>query len=225
MSTSKFQAALRKSVESKSVDQLLVGSNANYLPEGSHDVVIQSIDTTQISEHGIDIIFLGAEGKAHKERFFLMEYNGEEVSRQIRNLWAATIPNKDAIAKFIDEIMEDNFKVFDMLTGAKLRIVLQRAKKGFITKVDSEGSYAAYDVESGEKLTEDFPKAKDAQETAKASGLKQAYVKVYRQEVTNAESNIATFNLAIEAERKAKNSSGGSGSPLTGAGTGRTSLI
>lgn len=225
MSTAKFQAALRKSVETKSVDKLLVGSSANYLPEGPHDVVIQSVDVSQISENGIDITFLGEGGKAHKERFFLMEYNGEGVSRQIRNLWAATIPDKDAIGKFIDEIMEDNFKVFDMLTGAKLRIVLQRAKKGFITKVNSEGTYAAYDIASGERLTEDFTNAKDAQDTAKASGLKQAYVKVYRQEVTNAESNIAAFNLAIEAERKAKNSSGGSGSPLTGAGTGRTSLI
>ena len=225
MSTAKFQAALKKTLETKSVDNLLFGNNANYIGEGDHSVVIQSVDLADIEKGRIKVVYLNDDGKAHNETLFLTNRNGEEIGYGVRQLWSAFIPDKDAIGTFVDELVSGNYEVFGTLHGLRAKIKLGRGK-GFITKVDGLGKFSAFDAESGDRLLdEDYDTVKEAQESAEAKGYKKSYIRVQKIEATHADSNISAFNLAIEAMRKVKAAgSGASRSVASGAG-GRTAII
>lgn len=204
MASNAFKAAAASMRETKNLDTVLVGGN--YLDEGTHDVVVQSVDSTQMDENKLTVTFADDKGKIFTDRMFLMNRDGTEFSLSTRQLWSATIPNKDALARFMDLAATDDH-VFEMLTGMKLRITLKRGP-GFTVQATSAGDFAAYTVDDKGNIEKD-PIAGTAAETiaesresAEAAGLKRSYLRIRGTQATDGETNVKAFLAAADAKAK-----------------------
>jgi hypothetical protein len=199
MASNAFKRALAATGASKNVETMLIGGN--YLPEGDHDVLIKAVDSKDIENGRVTVTYEDKDGRTYTDRLFLMDQNGEGFSPNVRQLWSAVIPDKAALAKFIEIASEDD-KAFEMFTGFKLRIQLKPGKGVQARSVDTpEGKkFAGYDVESGDKVTENYDEIKEVYEEVKARDLKRSYLRNYRSTATHAEENVAAFFAAADAK-------------------------
>lgn len=202
MYSKQFKAMLATMKESKNLDTILVGSGSNYLPEGAHDVVVQAVDTTKLADGFVSVTYANAEGKTHNERLYLMNSKGDEFGYGVRQLWSGTIPSTPALATII-EMMDEDERALEVLTGMKLRISLEFGD-GFTCKSVGTGGFAAFDRKTDTKVTDDFEQLKEAQIAAEAKGLRRSFLRVKKVEATHAEANIEALNFAAAANKKAK---------------------
>jgi len=190
--------------ETKNLDTVLVGTS--FLDEGEHDVTIQSVDMTKAEENRITVVFADEKGRVYNERGFIMSQDEAEMSFTVRLILSATLCNKEALAKFL-EIGANDDRVFEMLTGMKLRVNLQRGP-GFVIKVKGDGVFAAYEVSKGGVVAkEPIPDTEaeqlvEAKELAEAQGLKRSFLRIRGAEATHAVENVVAFMAAAEARTK-----------------------
>lgn len=210
MSTKEFLSLINAARNgTKGVDSLLVGSSANFLPAGAHDVIISGVDISTLDDKGyVKITFADADGKTQSDSLFLMSQKQDELSYQFKRFVSAimgsdrgsqsSLPTLDEV---ITQLGAGNLEVFNMFTGCKLRIHLKPGK-GFTTMVTGNQGYVAVD-QDGSILTEEFDNVKDAREAALAKGHKRAYLKTDKMECTDVEHNINALNFALAEAAKA----------------------
>jgi hypothetical protein len=205
MASNAFRDALRAAKQSKNLDKVLVGSS--YLDEGTHDVTIQAVDTSAMDENRLTVTFVNEEGRVYTDRMFLTNRDGGDFSYGLRALWSAVLPDTNVLGQLLEFIDEDD-NALGMLTGMKLRITLKPGK-GFQVRSTGTGAFAAFDTESGEKITEEYAELEEAKDAATAAGHKRAFLRVMKSDCTHKESNIAAFNTAAEARARAASTNGG----------------
>jgi hypothetical protein len=218
---SKFSDAIKNARATKSLDKVLQGSGSNYLPEGTHDVSISAVDSSQIDTGKLTVIYADAAGKQFKDMMFLMDSrNPDEFSIGVRRLWAALLQSTSALDAFFAEF-EINPEAFNMFTGMKLRLTLAPGK-GYVVNVNGQQKYQAF--EDGVPQTEEFDTVQEARDAAEAKGLSRAYLRIKKAEATNGEANVAAFLSAVAERQKAASN----GSVLSGnfaAGTKTPSFV
>lgn len=222
MASRAFLDVLKKTQQTKDLSEVMVGSGSKWLSEGRHDVVIQGVDCSDLDQDRIKVTYGDDEGNSFTDMVFLLSRNKEEMSFPLRMLLSALIPDTDALSAFL-EAMDEDQEAFNMFTGMKLRVILKQGP-GFIIKSLGTGNFAAFDHESGNQLTEEFPSAQEARDEALAKGLKKSYLRVNRTEPTHAEANTASLYTAIEGKRRAKKASGGIGGSNLGSGSAGTTI-
>ena len=206
MASKAFMAALASTKQSKNLDTILVGSS--HIQEGTHDVVIQAVDTSAVTEKNKFVVTYATEdGKTYVEHVFMLNYDNTEMSFGLRAMLSALIPDTAALAQLLDTAVTDD-SVFETLTGMQVRITLQPGK-GFQCRTTGNGTFAAFDTVSGEMVSEEYADIKEARMDAEAKGLKRSYLRVVRSECTHKESNLAAFATAIESRKKAGGGSAG----------------
>lgn len=198
MASKAFSAAIANLKKSKNVETVLVG--ANFLDAGTHDVSIKTIDTSAIDEGKLGVTFIDEEGKEYTDRMFLMSSDGAELAYGLRAMLSALIPDKDALAAFLELVSEDD-KTFEMFTGMRLRITLEPGK-GVQARAQGDGSFAGYDVESNTKVTEDYATIKEVYDFCKANAMKRSFLRVVKSEATAKEDNVAAFKSAVAAKQQ-----------------------
>ncbi len=199
MASKAFLQAVAALKTSKNVETVLVGTN--FLDAGTHDVSIKAVDTRKADEGKIKIFYTAEDGREFIDDMFLMSQDGTEFSYGTRALWSVTIPNKAALDVFLELVPVDD-KAFEMFTGMKLRITLE-ASKGIQARALGDGTYAGFDVESNEKVTEAYAALKDVYDYVKANALKRSYLRIVKSEATAKEENLAAFFRAVDAKAAA----------------------
>lgn len=182
--------------KSKNVETVIVGTS--HLGEGAHDVTIQAVDTSKIDENKLGVTYIDGEGKTYTDLMFVLSSDQTEFSYGLRALWSALIPDKGALGTLIQMATEDD-KAFEIFTGMKLRITLAPGK-GVQARTTGLGKFAGFDVESNEKVTEEYDDIKSVYAEVKGRALKRSYLRVVKSEATNSEGNIAQFNAAVTAK-------------------------
>jgi len=202
MASRAFAAAVAATKASKNLDTVLVG--AKYLDEGTHNVTVQSVDTSNAEQNNrLKVVFIDNDGKVHNETVFIMNRDGNDFGYGLRQLWSALIPDTAALSAFFDAVEVDD-TAFEMFTGMKLRITLI-PDRGFQIKSLGSGTYAAFDVESGERVSDlEFATVAEAKDDAEARGLKRSFSRIVRMEATNVDDNIQSLNTAIESRKRAQ---------------------
>lgn len=213
MSSKAFLDMIGRQSESKDLDKILQGNGASYLNEGTHDVTIVAVDSSKFDEGRISVTYGDESGKQYRDGgIFLASQDGKDYGFGVKALWAATIPNKEALEAFFNEMRSGNFEAFNMLTGMKLRITLEHGK-GYIIKTVKDpiegNKFAAYDKESDTAQTDLYATVQEARDAADAKGLKRAYLRTKKLEATNGEANVKAFLSAVE-ERQKSSKAGGS---------------
>lgn len=198
MASNQFKAALAKAKGTKDLNTFVQGSNSKYLKEGTYDVTIVGVDTSNIANGRISFTLEDGDGKQHTERGFVMSQDGD-LSHTVRGLLGATIPNIEALDKFFDELGE-NDSAFEMLTGMRFRATLDYGK-GCKVVSNSNSKYVVTD--NGVVISEgEFDNYKDANEEIKARGWKKAYINVQKAEATNGPANISSLEFALAAMKR-----------------------
>jgi len=201
MASSAFKAMLARTRESKNLDTVIVGSD--FLPEGEHDVFVQSVDTSKIADGKIGVVFKDANNKVYNDSILIMSKDGTEFGFGLRTLWSALLPDADVLGKLL-EWAESSDHAWEVFTGMKCNVELEKGP-GYEVRVeenaeDGTKKFAAWDRESNEKKTKDFATAKEAGDDAKAQGFKRSYLRRRKTRDTEAEANIAAFNSAYESK-------------------------
>lgn len=202
MASKAFLQALAATKESKNVESILVGSN--FMGEGVHpEVTVKAVDTAKIDEGKIDVVFINSDGKEYRDGMFLTSRDGE-LSFGVRALLSALIPDTAALEAFMD-LAAKNDKAFEVFTGMKLGFTLEPGP-GIQARATGNGTFAGYDVKSGEKATEDFEDIKQVYEDVKARELKRSYLRVRNMKNTSSETNLPAFFNAVKAIESASKS-------------------
>jgi hypothetical protein len=198
MASKLFRQLAQQSQETKVLDKILSGGT--WLTEGTHEVTITAVDSTEVGEErGKVKITYESGGKTKDDNLFLFNREGTDWSISARKFWAAIIPSTVALAKFMATFEKDE-QAFELFTGMKAQITLKYGK-GF--RVSSrDGVYVCID-ETGTQVGDPAEDIKTAQENGEAAGGKRAYLNVYDMKATNAEENIAILDKAIAAKAKA----------------------
>lgn len=208
MASSAFKQAVAAMAKSKNVETVMVGTA--FLGEGDHDVSIKTVDISGLEGGKLSVTYVSADGKEYRDNIFVMSQDGSEFSYALRSLWSALIPQKEALAQFMDSVQEDD-KAFEMFTGMKLKVTLEPGK-GIQARALGDGTFAGFDVESvkaaeGEKVdpvTPAYPSIKEVYDYCKGNDLKRSYLRVTKSAVTSKEENLIAFAKAVEAKAKAK---------------------
>lgn len=198
MASNLFKDAIAKARASKSLDNFVVGSSSKYLPPGTHDVVIQGVDASDADNNKISFVFVGEGDKAHNEKAFITSQQGD-LSYQIRAILAACIPSLESLDKFFDELVDHgNTKIFEALTGFKLRVTLSYGK-GYQIRATANSKYAAYDTVTDMPVTGEFDTYEGVRGEADSKGLRRAFLKVTAAEATHGQANIQSLEFALAA--------------------------
>ncbi|MDQ3024321.1 MAG: hypothetical protein M3R04_08080 [bacterium] len=177
MANSRFaQLMADKLKDTKSLAAMVPGNSR--LDVGTHNVTIAAIDTSDPTGDSIKLTFGNADGESTQTNAFLLNKDGTGLSITASQLLAAFVVDRNNYVPFLDWAGEDP-KAWECFTGLACVIDIVRSKKGYETKVDGLGNFAAYDIASGEKLTEDFATVAEARDAAKASGFKPSYANVW----------------------------------------------
>lgn len=209
MASSAFKAAVAAMKVSKNIETVLVGTD--FLGEGKHDVSIKTVDIAALEKGKVTVTYVTADGKEYRDNMFVMGQDGTEFSYGLRALWSALIPQKEALAQFIDLVSEDD-KAFEMFTGMKLSLTLAPGK-GIQARAQGDGTFAGYDVETlkaakdGEVVpptTPAYPSIKEVYDYCKGNDLQRSYLRITKSEATAKEENLVAFGKAVEAKAKAK---------------------
>jgi hypothetical protein len=210
MSSKHFLQALKNMKETKSLDKVLVGSGANYLGEGTHDVTIVAVDSSKVDNDMVTITYGDEQGRQYTDRVFLLSQDKSEFSYGLKQLLSGTIPDQKALEAIINELGSGNSEAYNMLTGMKTRITLGYGK-GFRVASTGSGKFVAEDVETKERQTDEFDTLKEAQESAEAKGLRRAFLRVKRIEATHHEANIKSLFDTLSDKQQAASPAGGGG--------------
>jgi len=194
MASKAFLMAAAAARESKNVETVLIGSG--FMPEGTHDVTIKSVDTSTLDDGKVSVTYSNTEGKEYREMVFLTSRDGD-FSYGLRALWSALIPDTTAIESLMEWIGRSD-RALETFTGMKLRITLEPGF-GIQARTTGNGKFAGFDVQSGEKSTEEFDEIKEVYDDVKARELKRSYLRVRNSKVTAKEDNIAAFFKAVTA--------------------------
>lgn len=130
---------------------------------------------------------------------FLLNKEKDAFSFALRQLWSALIPDADAIEALMGA-MEASESALEVFTGMKCEIELARGSGYEIRKEDNEAGeamYAAYDVEKGDKLTDDFDNVESVKAAAKDAGWYPSYTRIKDARATNVEENVEALRTAI----------------------------
>jgi len=207
MASNQFKEALQKARQTKDLNTFVQGDNAKYLKEGEHDVTIVGVDTAASSDNRITFTLENSDGKQYTHRAFLMSREGD-LNYAVRAILGATIPNLEALDKFLDELSNHDISAFEMLTGMRMRVTLGFGK-GYSIRASVNGKYVISDT--GVVASDEFDKYEDAKKEAEAKGIKKAYLNVTKTEATSGPANIANLEFALSAVKRKRE-----GSPQTG---------
>lgn len=210
MASKQFSAALSKLKETKNLDSILVGSD--FMGAGTHDVTIKVVDTSEVDDNKLKIVYTSEGGKEYTSRLFITNSDGDQLGYDIRKLLSGNIPDKALFGALL-ELADQNNDAWTVLTGMKSRITLSPGK-GFQVRANEGGKFVVYELDRkgetvGQLLDEEFDDIATARDTAKAAGFRPSYLNVSRSEATHAESNGIAFNAAIESFSKPARASGG----------------
>lgn len=199
-----FKNVVASMKETKNIDRILVGTA--HLGEGSHDVVVASIDPTRLEENILRFTFTNAEDLAFTDNVFVLDRDGRQLGFQFRRILSGLLPDQKTLAAFMDVLgTDDNF--VSVLTGMKVNITLAPGK-GFQVRVDAAGKFVAHDTETNEALTEAYDDVKTASIAAEGLGYKRAFMRIAEVKVIAKEDNLNAFNTAIAAREKASAAGG-----------------
>ena len=208
MASKLFRDAVAKARASKNLDTFVVGSSAQYMREGVHDVTIQAVDVSEAEQGKINVTFNGDGDKTHNERLFLVTQQGD-INFTVRSILAACLPSIEALDKFFSELIDnDNINIFGALAGMKLKVTLAYGK-GVQIRATSNGKYAAYDTTTNMPATNEVDTHEAVKGEIEAKGLKRAYLKVKSAEATNGPTNIKSLEFALAALSRKRTGTGG----------------
>lgn len=203
MASKQFSAALNKLKETKNLDAVLVGTD--YLGAGTYDVYIKTVDTAEVDENKMKVVYATEDGKEHTSRIFITNQDGDQLSWDIRRLLSGTIPNKEQFGQLLELADQDNNN-WTILTGMRTKITIHPGK-GFQVRANEGGKFVVYELDRkgetvGPLLDEEFEDVSTARDSAKAAGFKPSYLNISRSEATHAESNGIAFSNAVESLAK-----------------------
>jgi len=214
------QMAAEFSAPNKSVDDILVGDNSQYLGEGEHEVTIKAVDSSKVdTKQYVLLVLEDAAGKSMKDYVFLMNKEKNGYSYHFRKLLSSLFTTeviektREALQKFI-AASKDNNEVCNIFTGMQLKIKVGREKRGYLVKSTGDDKYVTEDAETGKTLLGPFDSYKEAREYMKAeTSLFPAKIIVVSRSATHGESNIKILDTAISPKSGAKAAGGNSGMP------------
>lgn len=221
---SKFAIMAAQARETKNLDKLIPNDN-KYLGDGTHEVTITAVDSSNIETKGrVDFTLEDANGKSHTENVFLQDYNDKAAfSLTIRRLWAALFNDRDAIDSFLQEL-ERNGEAFNMWTGMKLAVTLKPGP-GWVTHVTDDKKFVARDSKDGRYLTNLHDTIEDMKNEAGAKGLKRSFRRISEAKATHADDNRKQLDAALKARAAAKAGVGGIGGAVGGGNPGVGGII
>jgi hypothetical protein len=197
-----FKKALASLKDSKSLDTILTGSG--FLDEGTYSFKVNAIDISDIDNNKVTITYQTPEGQQFTDKAFAANRDGTGLSKGLRMLVSACLPDTAALAKFFTAVAED-FHSLEMLTGMEFQATLKRGP-GFQVHALASGGYAAFDGKdpaTAKRLVEEpADDIKAARDMAKAAGHTQSYVRIESVKATHAEANLAAFERSLASKGK-----------------------
>jgi hypothetical protein len=208
-----FTEMMAEMAQSKNVSNLIVGQA--YLTEGSHDVRITAVDTSEIeNDKGgtFKITFEDDKGNAHNQFIYLSSVNKRtrkpEVGYGFRLLLSGLFPDMATLVKFAGAA-ENNPRIVESFNGMRLNITLEIGS-GTVAKAlpADEGElpkYAGFAAD-GTQVTPAYATTKEVYDHVKADPVmcgKRAYLQVAGVKATHKAENAAAFDLALSHLAKA----------------------
>lgn len=216
-----FQTVSSGILKTKSVDQLLSGNNSKYIGEGTYDVKIKAVDSSNVTEKSYIIVeYEAADSRTCKDFIFLLNYDKNGFSKQFINLYAALFTcadldkTKDAVVRFINEAGK-NSEACNIFTGMQLKITNKKetSEKTFDVRSNGEGHYVALSTEDGSVLAGPCETAKEVRELAEGKGFDSARIRTIERSATDGESNIKILDTALSPKSAPKAAIGGPKGP------------
>lgn len=205
--SSKFQAIGRKHLQGspqKIGEMVNVGSRSGdkYLRKGTHDVVIEAVDVSQVDNNRLGLVFRAAAGKAqHNERsMFLLNKDQDDYSYGFKNMMAALFQSADGLATFI-ELISANHLNLDVLRGMRLKITLGYHGEGYELAKSPAGHWTAVNAKTGTQLDGiEAPTVEAARKAAESNGYKKAWLNIIGVDAVNPELNVSALQSAVKMQ-------------------------
>lgn len=223
MTSRAFLDVLKKTQKQKDLSEVLVGTGTKWLNEGTHNVHILGVDTSDLENDRLSVTYTDADGTSYTDKLFILDFDKQGFSIGFRFLLTGLFNDPEMFGVFLEAVEEDN-EMFQAITGMKLKLTLSYSKGWFVKALDSN-MYAAFDRETDAQVTEAFPSIEEARDAANDKGLKKSYLRVRRLEPSHAESNAASLYVAIEARKRAKKAASNPNGANAGAGAGASSIV
>lgn len=168
---------------------------SRWLGVGTHDVVIEDVDTARLEEGRIMITFADANKAAHREFMWLVSRSGDQASRPFLTLLVSTLPDIEAQQQMFDLLSDERTyrAVLEAFRGMKCRITLEMTD-GYTV----EATEAGYQIVNSGEVVAEVAHFSEIDGCVKELGLRKAYRKISNIEVsTDADINISAFRSVV----------------------------
>lgn len=184
-------------------------SGSNFLPEGTFDVRVASLDRNNLEDNKVTFRWEDANGKSFNDQMFVMEQDRKtgawQVDWRFGLMLGGLVPSTEVLDAYLAEVHANNPAVLDLFIGMRCKLTLERTRGYVIQHKSDSGTewYESVDVKSKDVLFRGAT-IDDVKRTTEAEGFKKAYINATRYTPTHADENIEQFAQGLAAQRQPK---------------------